>query len=119
MIRPIDPARKGPGIAELVASHIPVWGNSFMKHQGTLLLNGIVTHDVKRFIVARPCGFGFIPGEGIELAIDKPEWRGQGRTFTPNSFTEDRVVEYTIKGYSDHLDVPKSFARYRHPRFSC
>lgn len=73
-----------------------------MDYRSTLLMSGFVTHDVKRFIVSRPEGFSFTPGEGVELAIDEPEWRDEARPFTPTSLTDDRVVEFTIKGYPQH-----------------
>ncbi|KFI22777.1 FAD-binding oxidoreductase [Nitrosococcus oceani] len=71
----------------------------------TLLMAEFVTHDVKRFIVSRPPGFDYQPGQGVELAINQPEWKDQGRPFTPTSLGEDKVLEFTIKRYSDHHGV--------------
>jgi len=70
-----------------------------MEYEATLLMSEFVTHDVKRFVLSRPDGFSFTPGEGVELAIDEPAWRDEARPFTPTSLTEDRVIEFTIKGY--------------------
>jgi hypothetical protein len=81
---------------------------SFMDHQVTLLMSEFVTRDVQRFILTRPEGFAFEPGQGVELAIDHPDWRGEGRPFTPTSLEEDRVLEFTIKGYPDHEGVTKA-----------
>jgi cytochrome-b5 reductase len=73
-----------------------------MEHRVTLLMSEFVTHDVKRFIVGKPDGFSFQPGQGVELAIDRPQWRDEGRPFTPTSLPDDCVLEFTIKGYPQH-----------------
>lgn len=79
-----------------------------MTHQVTLLMSGFVTHDVKRFIVTRPEGFEFEPGQGVELAIDRPDWRDERRPFTPTSLRDDRVLEFTIKAYPAHEGVTEA-----------
>ena len=79
-----------------------------MEHEATLLMSEFVTHDVKRFIVSRPPGFAFTPGEGVEVAIDEPDWRDEGRPFTPTSLAEDRVLEFVIKGYPSHAGVTQA-----------
>jgi ferredoxin-NADP reductase len=79
-----------------------------MDYNVTLLMSEFVTHDVKRFIVSRPEGFDFTPGEAVELAIDDPKWRNEGRPFTPTSLAEDQVIEFTIKGYPDHEGVTQA-----------
>jgi cytochrome-b5 reductase len=52
--------------------------------------------------VTRPDGFSFQPGQGVELAIDSPRWKDEGHPFTPTSLPDDRVLEFTIKGYPEH-----------------
>lgn len=79
-----------------------------MNHQVTLLMSSFVTHDVKRFIVTRPDGLEFEPGQGVELAIDHPDWRGEGRPFTPTSLPQDRVLEFIIKAYPTHQGVTQA-----------
>jgi cytochrome-b5 reductase len=76
-----------------------------MDYQVELLLNEFVTHDVRRLILSRPKGFDFVPGQGVELAIDTPQWRDQGRPFTPTSLPGDGILEFTIKGYPEHHGV--------------
>lgn len=79
--------------------------NPLMTYHATLLMSEFVTHDVKRFVVSKPDGFEFEPGQGTELAIDEPGWRDQGRPFTPSGLQQDRVLEFTIKAYPDHHGV--------------
>jgi cytochrome-b5 reductase len=77
-----------------------------MDHLGTILMTGFVTYDVKRFIVSKPDKFNYIPGQGVELVINQPKWKDEeGRPFTPTSLNDARVLEFTIKRYSDHGGV--------------
>lgn len=73
----------------------------------TVLMSEFVTHDVKRFIVTRPPGFTFHPGQGVELAINEAQWRDEGRPFTPTSLVDDKVLEFTIKNYPEHEGVTR------------
>ncbi|WP_324779009.1 ferredoxin reductase domain-containing protein [Thiobacillus sedimenti] len=79
-----------------------------MNHNVNLLMSQFVTHDVKRFIVSKPPGFAAVPGQGVELAIDRPGLAKQGRPFTPTGLADDRVLEFTIKGYADHAGVTQA-----------
>ena len=60
-----------------------------MNHQARLLMRECVTHDVQRFILTKPDRFDFEPGHAVELAIDTPAWREEGRPFTPTSLRQD------------------------------
>ncbi|CAB1275523.1 FAD-binding oxidoreductase [Candidatus Nitrosacidococcus tergens] len=73
-----------------------------MTYPVKLLMSEFVTHDVKRFIVERPLNLSYEPGQGVELAIDEPEWKNEGRPFTPTSLKEDKVLEFVIKRYPNH-----------------
>lgn len=79
-----------------------------MNHIVNLLMTQFVTHDVKRFIVSKPAGFSFTPGQGVELAINRPGLSEQGRPFTPTGLTADRVLEFTIKAYPAHAGVTQA-----------
>jgi ferredoxin-NADP reductase len=79
-----------------------------MNYTVNLLMSQFVTHDVKRFIVSKPAGFSVAPGQGVELAINRPGLSGEGRPFTPTGLAADRVLEFTIKGYADHTGVTRA-----------
>lgn len=79
-----------------------------MNYTVNLLMSQFVTHDVKRFIVSKPAGFSVAPGQGVELAINLPGLREQGRPFTPTGLVADRVLEFTIKGYAEHAGVTQA-----------
>jgi cytochrome-b5 reductase len=72
-----------------------------MSNKATLLMREFVTHDVQRLLLSRPDGLVWKPGQGIELAIDRDEWREQARPFTPTSLLEDRLLELTVKRYPE------------------
>ena len=79
-----------------------------MNHSVNLLMSQFVTHDVKHFIVSKPEGFSLVPGQGVELAINQPGLREQGRPFTPTGRDADRVLEFTIKAYPAHAGVTQA-----------
>lgn len=81
-----------------------------MSHATTLLMKEFVTHDVLRFILLRPEGFTFEPGQGVDLSIDADGWREQTRPFTPTSSTMAGVLEFTIKIYTDHAGMTRALA---------
>ncbi|MCG6869538.1 MAG: flavodoxin reductase [Gammaproteobacteria bacterium] len=84
-----------------------------MDFEVKLLMSEFVTHDVRRIIVTRPDNFRFEPGQGVELAIDTPQLREQGRPFTPTSLNEDLVLEFTIKAYPAHNGVTQALHELR------
>lgn len=77
------------------------------QHTVTLLMSEFVTHDVKRFIVSKPPGFTFQPGQGVELVINQPKWKDESRPFTPTNSMDDQVLEFTIKIYPGHEGVTR------------
>jgi len=77
-----------------------------MTHIVTILMIEFVTHDVKRFVVSKPEGFTWQPGQGVTLVINQPKWvEEEGRPFTPTGLTSDRVLEFIIKRYAEHQAV--------------
>jgi cytochrome-b5 reductase len=64
-------------------------------------MSGFVTHDTRRFVLARPEGFTFEPGQGVELTIDRDPWQNEGHPFTPTCLPQDRVLEFVIKRYPE------------------
>jgi cytochrome-b5 reductase len=79
-----------------------------MSHIVKLLMSQFVTHDVKHFIVSKPEGFSIVPGQGVELALNRPDLREQGRPFTPTGLAHDQVLEFTIKAYPAHAGVTQA-----------
>ena len=70
-----------------------------------ILMTGYVTHDVKRFVVQRPGGYDFEPGQATEVSVNLPGYTDRKSPFTFTSLTDEKVLEFTIKGYFDHDGV--------------
>ncbi|SDD60561.1 hypothetical protein SAMN05216464_10245 [Mucilaginibacter pineti] len=64
-----------------------------------------VTHNVKQFIIEKPDGFTFTPGEATELSINEPGWYDKRNPFTFTCLTDQHFLEFTIKIYTDHDGV--------------
>ncbi len=76
-----------------------------MDFQATVLHMEFVTHNVMSFILSKPAGFTFVPGQGIDLAVDRPNWREEIRPFSMTSLPEDHVLEFIIKDYPERHGV--------------
>lgn len=58
------------------------------KHIVELLAVGHLNHNVKRFVVAKPTGYQFIPGQATDIAINRPGWTDECRPFTFTSLPD-------------------------------
>ena len=76
-----------------------------MNHPVKILKIDFVTHNVKRFVLEKPAGYRYLPGQATEVAIDLPGWREQKRPFTFTSLNDDLVLELIIKGYPERRGV--------------
>jgi hypothetical protein len=70
-----------------------------------ILLVEQVTRDVKRFIIEKPKGYKFTPGQATEVSINKKSWQNKKRPFTFTGLNSDLVLEFTIKTYPDYRGV--------------
>ena len=59
-----------------------------------------LTHDVKRFVVEKPKGYSYLPGQFTIFYIPLPEWKNQKRTFTIASSPDSDYLEFDIKRYT-------------------
>ncbi|RAJ83267.1 ferredoxin-NADP reductase [Chitinophaga dinghuensis] len=69
-----------------------------------------VTHDVRRYKVAKPNGYKFVPGQATEVAINKPGWEDQRRPFTFTGLNDWDHLEFTIKSYPERSGVTGQLA---------
>ncbi|MBI1780273.1 MAG: flavodoxin reductase [Sphingobacteriales bacterium] len=70
-----------------------------------------INHDVKRFLVEKPNGFTYIPGQATDVSINLPQWKNELRPFTFTSLVEWPMLEFTIKIYNDHDGVTKQLGK--------
>jgi ferredoxin-NADP reductase len=68
-------------------------------HTVEIVKSEYITPDVKRFVVTRPAGIHFEPGQGCMLAIDQDIWRTMWRPFTFTSLPGARTLEFIVKIY--------------------
>jgi hypothetical protein len=73
-----------------------------------ILMTEFVTHDVKSFVVERPAGYSFSPGQATEVSVNTPELKKEKRPFTFTSLADDLVLQFTIKSYPQHNGVTKA-----------
>jgi len=60
-----------------------------------------LTHNVKRFVVEKPNGYTFSPGQATEVSINKRSLEKDLRPFTFTSRPDDSHLEFIIKIYED------------------
>lgn len=64
-----------------------------------------VTHNTKRFILEKPEGFTYVPGQAAMLAINLPDWKDQKRAFSFTSLNDWPYLEFIIKIYNNPTGV--------------
>lgn len=79
-----------------------------MTHTVKIIAIESVTHDVDRYVLEKPEGFDFTPGQATEVAIDAPQWRDEKRPFTFTCLPDWDCLEFTIKHYPDHDGVTEA-----------
>jgi ferredoxin-NADP reductase len=70
-----------------------------------VLETGYIAHDVKRFVLEKPPGYTFIPGQSVNVSINLPEWKNELRPFTFTNLPDDNYLEFMIKIYPNHNGV--------------
>lgn len=66
-----------------------------------------VTHDTYSFVVEKPNGYTFKPGQATEVSLLKEGWEAEKRPFSFTSLPKNNHLEFTIKIYDDHEGVTK------------
>lgn len=79
-------------------------------HIVKVIESNFINHDVKRFVVEKPEGFDFTPGQAVNLSINDPEWKNELRPFTFTNQKETKNLEFIVKIYSEHKGVTNKLA---------
>ncbi|WP_284653824.1 FAD-binding oxidoreductase [Flavobacterium terrisoli] len=77
------------------------------EHVVKVLEAKFITHDVKKFVVERPEGYDFLPGQATDVSINLPDWKDQLRPFTFTCLHDAKYLEFMIKIYSERNGVTK------------
>lgn len=70
-----------------------------------------ITHDVKRFVVEKPDGYVFVPGQATDVAINLEGWEDKPRPFTFTGLNKWEYLEFMIKMYPERNGVTKMLSR--------
>lgn len=68
-------------------------------HRSRVLHRETLAANVNAYIIEKPDGFTFRPGQAVEFAIDEPKWRTDRHPFTLTSLPQDPRLEFVIKSY--------------------
>ena len=69
------------------------------------------THNVKRFVLEKPEGFEYAPGQSAHISIDMPGWEDQIRPYTFTSLQHWDHLEFIVKIYKDHEGVSSQLGK--------
>jgi len=75
------------------------------KHIVKVIKTDFVTHSVKRFVVEKPHGYTFLPGQATDVSINRPGLEDELRPFTFTSINTANYLEFIIKIYRDHNGI--------------
>ncbi len=65
----------------------------------------LITHDVLLVLTDKPVKFSYVPGQAVEISINKPGWQTDRRSFYFISIPETTDLEFCIKTYPEHNGV--------------
>ena len=71
------------------------------------------THNVKRFVLEKPEGFEYTPGQSAHISIDLPGWEDQIRPYTFTSLQHWDYIEFIVKIYNDHEGVSSQLGKLK------
>lgn len=76
-----------------------------------ILNTNYLTHDVKQFILEKPKGFIYRPGQSGHFSIALPGWDSQIRPFSFTSLNDWPYLELIVKIHSDHDGVTNQMGK--------
>jgi ferredoxin-NADP reductase len=82
-------------------------------HKVKIISVNTVTHDVRQFVVEKPTGYTFVPGQATEISINKEGWKDQKRPFTFTSLNDSENLEFIIKIYPSHDGVTNELSKLK------
>lgn len=70
-----------------------------------------LTHNVKKFVVEKPEGWNYAPGQATHLAVNIPGWTDKWRPFTFTSLQSWEYLEFIIKIYPENDGVTNQLGK--------
>ena len=81
------------------------------QHVVKILEADYINYNVKRFIVEKPEGYSFLPGQATLVSINQDGWREKENPFTFTSLNDWPFLQFIIKIYNDHDGVTKELGK--------
>ena len=78
-----------------------------------ILKTHYITHNVKRFVLEKPEGFEYAPGQSAKISIDLPGWEDRVRPYTFTSLYHWDHLEFIIKIYEENKGVSSQLAKLK------
>lgn len=72
-----------------------------------------ISHNVKRFVLEKPSGFEYTPGQSAHISINMSGWEDQIRPFTFTSLQHWDYLEFIVKIYEDHKGVSAQLGKLK------
>lgn len=70
-----------------------------------------INPTVKRFVVQKPVGYAFNPGQATDVSINLPEWKDKKRKFTFTSLNKWEHLEFIIRIHKQHDGVTEMLGK--------
>lgn len=75
------------------------------RYTSKILMTKYLTDDVKLFVIEKPKGYTFTPGQATYISINKENFREKKSPFSFTSLNEWPYLEFMIKIYDSHNGV--------------
>lgn len=72
-----------------------------------------LTQDVLGIVAVKPDGIRYLPGQAVDVSINKEGWTEEARPFTFVSLEEDDTIEFNIKTYPEHHGMTEQLITLR------
>ena len=82
-------------------------------HKTKILSTHNITHNVKRFVLEKPKGLEYTPGQSVLISINQSGWENQLRPFSFTSLKHWDHLEFIIKIYDDHNGVTAQLGKLK------
>lgn len=82
-------------------------------HNVKILTIGHITRDTLQIFTEKPEDLDFIPGQAVDISINKKGWENEIRPFTFTSLPDDNYLQFTIKTYPSHNGVTNELLQLR------
>lgn len=71
------------------------------------------THDVVHIKTEKPHDVSFLPGQAVDVSVNKPGFEEELRPFTFTSLPSDNHLEFFIKTYPEHNGVTEQIGKLK------